>query len=93
MRDDVDSVAEAAALVGSFLGRSLITLVSRLTNVGGEEESKFVSLPRAAKLLDVAESTLRGAITRGELHAVRRGPKLLFLDVAEIEKYRGRKEM
>lgn len=92
MRDDVDSVAEAAAIVGSFLGRSLIKMVSRLTNEGGETD-KQIPLPRAAKMLDVAESTLRAAIARGELSATRRGPKLLFFDVAEIERYRERKTL
>mgnify|MGYP000945633959 CR=1 FL=1 len=92
MRDDVDSVAEAAALVGSFLGRSLITLVSRLTNSGGDQDQS-VSLPKAAKSLGVSESALRAAIARGDLTATRRGKKLLFFDVAELEKYRERKAL
>lgn len=88
--DDVHSVAEAAALVGSFLGRSLIMLVSRLANTGGEEDEQ-VSLPKAAKMLGVAESTLRAAIRRGELDAVRCGPKLLFFKLSDIHEYKNRK--
>lgn len=90
MSQELSSVVEAAALVGSYLGRSLVILVSRLTGEGGETD-EYLSLPRAAKLLDVAESTLRTAVLRGDLQATRRGQKLLFLKKSDVRRFAERK--
>lgn len=90
MSRDLESVVEAASLVGSFLGRSLVTLVWRLTGEGGETD-EYLSLPRAAKVLDVAESTLREAIRQGRLPAQRKGQKLLFIRKSDIKAYAERK--
>ena len=52
------------------------------------DEQLAVSISKAAKLLDCSPATVRRAIERGELRAVRLMGKVI-VPVVELERYRG----
>lgn len=47
---------------------------------------RLVSMAEAAEMLGVHKNTIRGLIARGDLPAVRLGPQIIRIDVAELEK-------
>ena len=46
---------------------------------------RFVSIEKAAAFADVSTKTIRRRISDGTLHAARFGPRLLRVDLAEVE--------
>ncbi len=90
--EDLDRVLEIAGELGAFFARAVAKIVHRAAWGDPDPQDRQVPLPRAAKLLGCAESTLRAAIARGDIKATRKGAKLLFFDRDEIERYRTRKD-
>lgn len=88
--EDLDHFLEVAGEFGSLATKTIAKILHRLA-WGETERDEHISLPAAAKLLGLAESTLRAAINRGELNAIRRGPKLLFFNRNDIRRYGERK--
>jgi excisionase family DNA binding protein len=52
---------------------------------GQEQQPRWVSLETAAEHLDCHTRTLRRMVARGEVTGVRLGPRLLRVDLNEIE--------
>lgn len=58
----------------------------QLATTAGERQRRYASLPAAAQSYDIPVRTLRDWISRGLLPGYRIGPRLLRIDLDDLEK-------
>lgn len=82
-------IAEKVALLNYYTTKELVLLIAEIKQLLGESPQsrrEFYDLPEAAEYLGIGKSTLRKALSDGEIICDRVGRKLRF-SKAQLDKY------